>query len=372
MNFKNIIRILLNAKYSVKKPKIKKVLIFDILTIRKGFAYKFFKKNEFELLDSRFEKINLYVLFFSILKNKFSKLKLNYYKTYINLVSPKIVYTSVDNNLDFFKLKSLDKKPTYISDQFAVSKNAYASSNKLIKKDFYWHCKEYRRITKKKLYADIIFNFGDYENKKMSRFIQGKYFSLGSTKNNFHPIEKIKKYRKKNKILFICSGTYPATIKKEIKIFKFLNNFCQKNDFKLYLLGRKKIEEEEFYRTKYAKGNWKYLPTKKHSEDSYKIINDHQMIVFTHASLGFEALSKNIRCAVFYPFFPERSGHKLFKRKGPFWTNSENYIDFKKLMNKTLNYSNKEWNLYYKKYISKIIQYDPNNRKKKMIINKLK
>ena len=79
MNFKNIIRILLNAKYSVKKPKIKKVLIFDILTIRKGFAYKFFKKNEFELLDSRFEKINLYVLFFSILKNKFSKLKLNYY-----------------------------------------------------------------------------------------------------------------------------------------------------------------------------------------------------------------------------------------------------------------------------------------------------
>ena len=119
-------------------------MIFDILTIRKGFAKKFFKKNEFELLDSRFEKINLYVLFFSILKNKFSKLKLNYYKTYINLVSPKIVYTSVDNNLDFFKLKSLDKKPTYISISLQFQK-MLCKFNKLIKKDFYWHCKEYRK-----------------------------------------------------------------------------------------------------------------------------------------------------------------------------------------------------------------------------------
>ena len=69
-------------------------------------------------------------------------------------------------------------------------------------------------------------------------------------------------------------------------------------------------------------------------------------------------------CSFLSLFFQSDQDINFLKRKGPFWTNSENYIDFKKLMNKTLNYSNKEWNLYYKKYISKIIQYDPNNRKK--------
>ena len=42
-------------------------------------------------------------------------------KIYIELVDPKIVYTSVDNPA-FYKLKDIVKGPIYITDQIGMSK----------------------------------------------------------------------------------------------------------------------------------------------------------------------------------------------------------------------------------------------------------
>ena len=126
-----------------------------------------------------------------IFKFGFTSIKENYLAEFIRKVSPKIVYTAIDNNMDFYKLKSLYDKCIYISDQFGISKNAYAAFTKRVKKDFFWHCKNFNKISKKKLKADIIFVFGDYEKKKMSNYIDGNYFTLGSTKNNhFYNVEK--------------------------------------------------------------------------------------------------------------------------------------------------------------------------------------
>ena len=361
---------ILKASFKFKKPMKKKVLIFDRASIDNGMGVKFFKSSEYEILDIRFESLNIYVFFYTILKFGFNGLKFNYFKSYMEIVEPKIVYTGIDNKLDFFKLKNYYENAFFISDQFGISKNPYASHKGKIKKDFFWHCKEYLKKTKKKLRADILFTFGTNEARNMSRFIHGKYYPLGSTKNNFN-VHKRRKIKKIKKITFICGGIYPATINDEKKIFRNLVMFGKKNNYEISFLSRFDSDKENFFRENYIKDGWKYLP-RKNSNSSYNYLNNSELIVFTHGSLGFEALSKGIRVVSFYSNFPEKSSCINYNRKGQFWSNSSNYSDFENLVKKVINYSDKEWNKIRKRFSGQIMFYDKNNKLKKKIISQIK
>ena len=369
MNFLKLIK-LLKANYTFKKPYKKKILVFDRECIKNEIATKLFKKSEYEILDIRYEKINLYVLLNVILNHGFKNIKFNYFKLYLEIVSPKIVYTAMDNQIDFFKLKEIYSKATYISDQFAISKDAYASHKLKLKKDFYWKCKKYLSKNNNKLSADIIFTFGTNQIKNMSRYINGKYYPLGSTKNNANVLKKRRKAKIKD-ITFICSGIYPATLENEIKVFQNLIEFGKKNNIKINFLSKYSKKEESFFRENYSNEKWTYLP-KKNQSSSYQNINNSQFIVFTHSTMGLEALSKGIKIVSIYSHFPEKSTCFNFKRKGPFWSNSMSYPNFEKLIKKVIKYSESEWKSIVKKYSKKILSYDPKNVKKIRIINKYK
>ena len=147
---------LIKAKWIFKKPNKKKILVYDRYTETLAFSQILFPKTNYEILDVRYESINIYVLFLTLLKFKFKNLRDNYKKIYLNLVSPKLVYTSVDNNLAFYRLKDLYNKAIYISDQNGMRQNT-----------FNLECKKYIRKSKKKLKADHIFLFGQNEKKKI-------------------------------------------------------------------------------------------------------------------------------------------------------------------------------------------------------------
>ena len=51
-------------------------------------------------------KVNLAIMIKSILKNGL-RLSKNYKFEYFKSVNPKIIYTSIDNNLGFYKLKTM-------------------------------------------------------------------------------------------------------------------------------------------------------------------------------------------------------------------------------------------------------------------------
>ena len=102
------------------------------------------------------------------------------------------------------------------------------------------------------------------------------------------------------------------------------------------------------------------------------LANNSELIVFTHGSLGFEALSKGIRVVSFYSNFPEKSSCINYNRKGQFWSNSSNYSDFENLVKKVINYSDKEWNKIRKRFSGQIMFYDKNNKLKKKIISQIK
>ena len=359
ISFKKLIK----AKWIFKKPNKKKILIYDSMTEERGFAQILFSKKNYQVLDTRYESINLYVILKIFLNFKFKNIRDNYKKTFIQLVSPKIVYTAIDNNLAFFKLKDLYKKPTYISDQNGMSK----ISNAFWPNSFYWESKTYTKIKKKKPRADIIFLFGKNEKERISPIINGKIYTLGNTVNNNFPL-KVKKVKKKiTSMMFISSGLFSAVIKHEQLIFSHINKFCIKKNIKLIFCSRLGKSGEDLHRKIFAKGDWIYLPHVG-TYANYRYLNKLQMVVFAHSTFGFEALAKGLRCSVFYSHFPDKSSHSMYPKSGPFWTNFLKYKDFEKVLNRTMNFTNQRWRKIVEKYSPEIMYYDKSNIIKKKII----
>ena len=54
----------------------------------------------------------------------------------MEIVKPKIVYTGIDNKIDFYKLKDYYENAFFISDQFGISKTLTLHI-KVNKKDFF-------------------------------------------------------------------------------------------------------------------------------------------------------------------------------------------------------------------------------------------
>ena len=175
------------AKWIFTRPKKNKVLIYDSQS--EQYSKYLFKKKDCEFLDVRYESFNIYVLFLALKSFKFNKLIENYKKIYIELVDPKIVYTSVDNNPAFYKLKDIVKGPIYITDQIGMSKVEDRYKQDL----FFGNLRNYKKITNKMPKVDHMFLFGENDKKRMLKVISGKVHLLGNTKNN-HFIIKDRKF----------------------------------------------------------------------------------------------------------------------------------------------------------------------------------
>ena len=105
------ISLLSKVKFQLFPPYKKKILIFDYNLYYKYKILEFFK-TEHEILFTRFEKINIFILIKSFLKLKFSYF--DYLQTYIDYVNPKLLITFNDNNLKFYKLNCRNGKKIFI------------------------------------------------------------------------------------------------------------------------------------------------------------------------------------------------------------------------------------------------------------------
>ena len=129
----SLLKKFIKIKIKFIKPRNTEVLIYDRPSLQN--AELLFNKSTFEILDKRYESLNIYVLTKAILKYGITNIKKNYIRTFFELVSPKIIYTSIDNNPAFFFLKQIYNKAQYIADQGSMRDNAfYYSSIELIKK----------------------------------------------------------------------------------------------------------------------------------------------------------------------------------------------------------------------------------------------
>ncbi len=369
MSLIHYLKILSKIKIRIFPPKKSDLLIYDRPAVEAGFVDVLFKNQKYEIMDIRYETINLYILILSILKSKLNLKKLSqYYKmVFLKKVNPKIVYTISDNNPAFYDLKNIYSKPIYISDQFGIAKVV----DQTWPNDFSKKCTEMNKRSKNKLRADLVFVFNESEKKQMQKYIHGKIEALGTTKCNNFLLTKEQKKKQKKKITFINSGLYEKTIHNEIKIFNYLKSYCIKKNIKLEMLSRKGAKSEKYYRDKFGKGNWKYLPSARGDLSAYRGLSNNSLIVFSHSSLGLEALAIGHRCVIFLHKLAKKNMRWSHSNEGFFWSNKLNSKNINKVINKIMNINLSTWEKKSKKIIKFYLEHDYKNKRKKKMINKL-
>jgi len=336
-------------------PKKADVLVYDKKSCL--FANVLFKKNEYTTYDTRLESININILIKTIFTKGLNNLFLEYKKLFFKSVNPKIVYTSIDNNPGFFKLKYMYKNTIYISDQNGIRDNYFLN-----------FCTKYNKKNKlKKLKCDYIFVFGENYKNKINKVIKSKLLIGGNTLNNYYTSLKVKKINKS--ILFISSGISEEYLNKDLEIFRYLVNFCKIFSYELAFLTRPNQNMKKIIEKNISDSSFKIIESK-NRKNSYAIMTRYKMCVFHHSTLGYEALARGIRCVCF--------GHNLFKshaskykNKGPFWSTVKSYNDFKELFLKIEKYSGKKWKRISKYYSNEILFFDPGNKNKNNLINKI-
>ena len=109
-----ILKILKKAQFILKKPERKKIVIFDSRS--EIYISDFFEQDEYLTLDTSYKVINIYIIYkliFSLKKINY----VNYFSMMIKLINPAFVFTFVDNNLSFYKIKKNFNQIKFISIQ---------------------------------------------------------------------------------------------------------------------------------------------------------------------------------------------------------------------------------------------------------------
>ena len=121
----------------------------------------------------------------------------------------------------------------------------------------------------------------------------------------------------------------------------------------MYILGStSKIYEERYYKKMLKKIKFVIIE-RTIRRKTYKILDKSKIILNIDSTAGYEALSRSNKVGFFCirgnrkPFNSLRFGWpNSFKRRGIFWTNKNNYKEFKRVM----DYLN---NVSYQKFIIK-------------------
>ena len=158
----NKLRLLLNkiksSKFKFNLPKKKNLVIFDDTSFE-DLKY-IVKDQEYFLLITRFENIDtLYTSknHLKMIKNFKGSFWSSYLISLIEIVSPKVVLTYIDNSLNFIKLQKIMEKKLNSSQfkngaRYDLNKIKYKLEKQLIDKD-----------STKDIFIPNFFCFGDYE-----------------------------------------------------------------------------------------------------------------------------------------------------------------------------------------------------------------
>lgn len=354
---------LLKAKYVLTLPKKNDFLIFDRNS--KKVLKKTFPKKNFSTLDTRYETINLLILFKTFFGLRFSYR--SYIKKFIEYINPKVLITLIDNDKFFFKIKLKNGKKILIQNsrrgQFV---DLFGNINNSEKKEGYK--------------VDYMFVQNRHIGKLYNKFIKGRIIPFGNIRSNN---EKIVKIKKKYDIIYVSTGRYDLGFdyiiggikkkkiyEKEIELLKLLKKFCQKNKIKLFILGKDIdfIKEKKYYKNVLGEKNFHFIKNYKNRK-TYKIVDNCNMIVGMDSTLIYEAFSRGAKC-FFASFRFDLNFHikstafpwpQKLPSRGKFWIN---YFDKKKVYQSLMEIyflKKKQWHKISKKFKNDVMPYDVNN-----------
>ena len=342
---------------------------------------KIFNKYKFyyiRRLDSEINVPCLIIATYLKIKNKCS-INENYFRAAIILSRPKLLITTYDNYTYFYKFKnSLNIQTAFLQTSYNKPYKDYLS-------------KEFKKNgINKNYFVDHMFVWGKSIKKELKKYIQGKFYTSGSFRNNSFPNNYKKKTKVITSITFISQYRKIKSISQPVpsgKTVKCLDDYCLKNKIllKILLYGTPHVkgracqnynDELNFYNNLNLKCDYKIL-VRSHVYESYKILIKQDLIITNDSSLGQEMLARGKKVVFFglrhKIFHPMRGTHMFgwpskFSNKGPFWLDYYAPSELFKIISRISKMKNSKWNQLIKQYQKKLIIYDYKN---KYLIKKL-
>ena len=179
--------------------------------------------------------------------------------------------------------------------------------------------------------------FNKETGKRYKSFLKGNVIQIGSFRSNTHPKKNSKKkieliyistFRnfKDNDIFSKINNTKWIDYRKnEIRLFKIIQDYCERKKIKITVLGSRRAEfkEEHEYFKKYIDLKYlKFIP-RTSNRPTYSIIDSSKLIITCDSTLGYESFSRGNKTAFFsirgenYPLNARRFGSFVkMKKKG--------------------------------------------------------
>ena len=366
-----ILKIIFFFKFNFFPPSKKKILFYDIKGLQ--FFKKIFNLKEVEILHTRYEQINFFILFKNLLNFKFNAIE--YFNTSVSFVKTKIIITFADNYSTFYKLKNFE------SSKKIFVQNAWRSGER---EENLFTFKLNKKISN--FTVDYMFVFNKHIGKKYNSFINGKYFATGSLRSNSVEIINNKKMYD---ILFI--STFRKLIIEEKKnkflekVIKNLKNFSLKYNKKIFIYVTPKKyqihDEKNFYKSILGHNNegknWEYIEN--NPNKTYEYVDKSKLVVSTDSTLLYESLSRGVKTIFFdgtsvldKNYETRRFGWPMkTKKNGLFWTTKIDQNSCNRIMKKIIQMKIKKWKSVCEKYSKEVMIRDFKNSKLRKTIKSL-
>lgn len=363
-------------------PPKKKYLLYHKASF---FVSEYLQQNSYNVLHTKLDEFNIFVFFKSLFTFKEAKkLTTRYVLTYIDLVKPKFIISSIDNQISLYNLKKYFDETIVIAIQNGVRNYTPAG--------FEYDIEQKRDYLKKlNLSCDFFFIMSKKDKLVYSEFIKCKFIESGSIKSNMCPIEKTTT----NEVVYISQYAHDKMNNEGINyramdeiLIKNTLYFCDRENIKCSILLRTNLDAEKQFYNLILKDKIKNVIFVKINEnkEKFKFLDRFSLILTVDSTLGYEMISRNKKTIIASARdqFLEKENNlrkvsfgfkynEHYQDQGPFWINRfKKEEEILKKIEEVYFSSNEKILSEYKKYKDALFYVDQNNTKLKEILNETK
>ena len=361
----------LKLRWRILPPKKANALLYFVTGSEVIKPY--FAKDELRILDLREHEVNISVALLCIFDRDLSAQ--NYAVRYIKIVQPKLILTFIDNFPPFFQLKKQFPDIHTMLIQNGIRSERGDLFGKLLEE-----------LQLEGNHVDHMFVFGSAVGLIYNKYISGNIIPIGSFKNNLvklngtksRSIAYISTYRPGISGDFIVPDSAPdnpityeqITVRRETTII-FVAEYCRANNLELIIVGKDEdfVAENLYYQKLLKDYSWTLKP-RQSAMNSYGVIDNSEIVVFTSSTLGYEALARGIKTAALLIDAKLLDADALkfgwpvkVNDDGKFWTHQFDEKRFGEILDYLLTVSDADWDKIRSETIREIICYDENNSK---------
>ena len=357
IKIKNLCIILKKARYILKNPVKKKIIIFEEDAAK--HLVPMCKKYNYFILKCRYYQIDeIYLsleIFLFIIKNFFkSNLSTLYFSALIKKINPKLIVTTVDNSSHFSNVAKLMKNDfKFLAIQCAARYDIKQFSKKFFLPEFFCFG-EYE----KDLYTEYKSKVGKFKycgSLNQAYFLKSKYFN--KEKNNLYDIALLSE---------ACPGWSKIFSNYEENVGRvalFTLRLAKKNNLKVIFVGKRKKDSElhkieKLFYKKYLDNEFFIEPKNEEIFSNYANTYNSKIIIGTGSTLLRENLGagKKILCCN----FSGDSRHD-FPIDGICNLKESNYEIFEKRVLQILSLTDKEYFKRLSKNKNYVMKFDETN-----------